>query len=93
MPNNTVRGALRGTTATLALCAALAGGAATASATGLPLEPAADTSTSAPAADTSSTQIGEEFTSNGSSTISSSVNAKVACLLQRTLSASGKWDC
>ncbi|QBS40487.1 hypothetical protein [Nocardia sp. CS682] len=91
MPNTTVRGALRGTTATLVLCAALAGGAATASAAGLPLEQATET-TSAPA-DTASTQIGEEFTSNGSSTISSSVNAKVACLLQRTLSASGKWDC
>lgn len=92
MPNTTVRGALRGTTATLALCAALAGGAATANASGLPLEQATDT-TSAPVADTASTQIGEEFTSNGSSTISSSVNAKVACLLQRTLSAAGKWDC
>ncbi|WP_194834665.1 hypothetical protein [Nocardia sp. XZ_19_369] len=91
MPNTTVRGALRGTTATLIICAALAGGAATASAAGLPLEQATET-TSAPA-DTASTQIGEEFTSNGSSTISSSVNAKVACLLQRTLSASGKWDC
>ncbi|MFG1795575.1 hypothetical protein [Nocardia sp. NPDC049149] len=90
MPKSIVRGALRGTTATLAFCAALAGGAATASAQGLPLEHATDT-TSAPA-DTS-TQIGEEFTSNGSSTISASVNAKVACLLQRTLSASGKWDC
>ncbi|GAA5084262.1 MULTISPECIES: hypothetical protein [Nocardia] len=91
MPNTTVRGALRSTTATLAFCAALAGGAATASAAGLPLEQATDTT--AQAADTASTPIGEEFTSNGSSTISSSVNAKVACLLQRTLSASGKWDC
>ncbi|ASF12532.1 hypothetical protein NBRGN_016_01860 [Nocardia brasiliensis NBRC 14402] len=89
MPNTTVRGALRGTTATLALCAALAGGAATASAEGLPLEQATDT-TSAPAG---TAPIGEEFTSNGSSTISSSVNAKVTCLLQNTFSASGKWNC
>ncbi|WP_433575913.1 hypothetical protein [Nocardia brasiliensis] len=91
MPNTTVRGALRGTTATLALCAALAGGAATASAKGLPLEQATDTTSAL--AGTTSAPIGEEFTSNGSSTISSSVNAKITCLLQNTFSASGKWNC
>ncbi|MFQ6395075.1 hypothetical protein ACLMAJ_16625 [Nocardia sp. KC 131] len=87
MQTRTVRGALRAATATLALFAALAGGIAAASAAPLALEPAvaADTTISAP--------IGEEMTSSGSSTISSSVNATVACLLQRTLSASGKWDC
>ena len=88
MQNKTVRGALRGTTATLALCAALAGGTAAASAAGLPLEPAVDTTSTTTAA-----PVGEDFTSNGSSTISSSVNAKVACLLQNTVSAQGKWDC
>ncbi|MEV4235129.1 MULTISPECIES: hypothetical protein [unclassified Nocardia] len=88
MQNKTVRGALRGTTATLALCAALAGGSAAANAAGLPLEPATETS-----APNTAAPVGEEFTSNGSSTISSSVNAKVACLLQNTISAQGKWDC
>ncbi|WP_328404239.1 hypothetical protein [Nocardia sp. NBC_00403] len=86
MQTRTVRGALRGTIATLALCAALAGGTAAASAAPLALEPAA-------AVDTTAAPVGEEMTSTGSSTISSSVNATVACLLQRTLSASGKWDC
>ncbi|WP_406280692.1 hypothetical protein OH799_14975 [Nocardia sp. NBC_00881] len=71
MHNTTVRGALRGTTATLAVCAALTSGAAVAGAAPLRLEPATET-TSAP--------VAEEFTSTGSSTISASVNAKVACL-------------
>ncbi|WP_327120048.1 hypothetical protein OHB12_15290 [Nocardia sp. NBC_01730] len=71
MHNTTVRGALRGTTATLAVCAALTAGAAVAGAAPLRLEPATET-TSAP--------VAEEFTSTGSSTISASVNAKVACL-------------
>ncbi|MEV0293030.1 hypothetical protein [Nocardia sp. NPDC050710] len=83
MHNKTVRGALRGTTATLAFCAALAGGAASAGAAPLALEPAADTS---------ATPVGEEFTSTGSSTISSSVNAKVACLFQNTFSGT-KLNC
>ncbi|MEU4341744.1 hypothetical protein AB0H00_10805 [Nocardia sp. NPDC023852] len=71
MHNTTVRSALRGTTATLAVCAALTSGAAVAGASPLRLEPATET-TSAP--------VAEEFTSTGSSTISASVNAKVACL-------------
>lgn len=75
MHNRTVRGA----TATLAVCAALAGGAAAANAAPVALEPYVDTTTSAP--------VAEEFTSTGSSTISSSVNAKVACFFQRTFSA------
>jgi hypothetical protein len=79
---------VRGATIALAFCAAMAGGAAAASAAPLPLEPAADTASTGTAA-----PVGEEFTSNGSSTISSSVNAKVACLLQNTISAQGKWDC
>ncbi|WP_228002942.1 hypothetical protein [Nocardia australiensis] len=74
MHNKTVRGALRGTIATLALCAALAGGATVAGAAPLPLEPATESS-SAP--------VAEEFTSTGSSTISASVNAKIACLAMR----------
>lgn len=73
MHNRTVRGALRGTTATLAVCAALAGGAAAATAAPLPLEPATDTAAPAP--------VGEEFTSSGSSTLSASVNAKIACVV------------
>ncbi|MEV4127668.1 hypothetical protein [Nocardia sp. NPDC049707] len=87
MQNKTVRGALRSAIASLALCAALTGGSAAANAAGLPLEPAADH------APTTAAPVGEEFTSNGSSSISSSVNAKVACLLQNTISAQGKWNC
>ncbi|WP_054814343.1 hypothetical protein [Nocardia arizonensis] len=83
MHHQTVRGALRGTTATLALCAALAGGTAAASAATIPLEPATD-ATAAP--------VGEEFTSTGSSTISASVNAKVTCLFQNTFSGT-KLNC
>ncbi|MBF6214429.1 hypothetical protein IU433_27750 [Nocardia puris] len=75
MQHNTVRGV----TATLAVTAALAGGMASASAAPLPLEPYTE-----PVANT---QVAEEFTSFGSSTISASVNAKVACLFQRTFSA------
>jgi hypothetical protein len=45
MHNTTVRGALRGTTATLAFCAALTSGAAVAGATPLRLEPATETTT------------------------------------------------
>ncbi|MGW0182086.1 hypothetical protein [Nocardia sp. NPDC003345] len=68
---------LRGITASLALGAALSGGAAaTAGAAPLRLEPAPVTA-----------PVAEDFTSNGSSTISASVNAKGACLFQRTLSA------
>lgn len=70
----------RGTAAGFAVAAALTGGAATATAAPLPLEPYEPT---APATE----PIGEEMTSSGSSTISSSVNAKVACLFQRTFSA------
>ncbi|MBF6073290.1 hypothetical protein ABZ894_15625 [Nocardia beijingensis] len=71
MHNTTVRGALRGTTATLAFCAALSSGAAVASAAPLRLEPATETTTA---------PVAEEYTSSGSSTISASVNAKIACL-------------
>ncbi|MBF6296444.1 hypothetical protein [Nocardia amamiensis] len=71
MHNTTVRGALRGTTATLAVCAALTSGAAVAGAAPLRLEPAAETTTA---------PVAEEYTSSGSSTISSSVHAKIACL-------------
>ncbi|MFI9509947.1 hypothetical protein [Nocardia sp. NPDC052566] len=78
---------VRGATATFAVVAALAGGSATASAAGLPLEPATDTASS-----TASAPVAEEFTSSGSSTISSSVNAKVACFFQRTFSAM-RLDC
>ncbi|MEU4313613.1 hypothetical protein [Nocardia sp. NPDC024068] len=70
---------LRGITASLALGAALSGAAgATAGAAPLRLEPSPITE---PA------PVAEDFTSNGSSTISASVNAKGACLFQRTLSA------
>ncbi|MBF6464354.1 hypothetical protein IU427_04045 [Nocardia beijingensis] len=71
MHNTTVRGALRGTTATLAFCAALTSGAAVASAAPLRLEPTTETATA---------PVAEEYTSSGSSTISASVNAKIACL-------------
>ncbi|MCP2280730.1 hypothetical protein AB0H49_21560 [Nocardia sp. NPDC050713] len=84
MQHNTVRGALRGTTATLAMAAAIAGATSAATAAPLPLEPATATSETAP--------VAEEFTSTGSSTISASVNAKVACLFQRTFSAM-RLDC
>ncbi|MEU7765209.1 hypothetical protein AB0B25_08835 [Nocardia sp. NPDC049190] len=72
MHNTSVRGGLRGTTATLAVCAALTSGAAVAGAAPLRLEPATETTTSAP--------VAEEYTSTGSSTISASVNSKIACL-------------
>ena len=78
MSDKTVRRAVRGTTATLALCAALAGGDAAANAAPLKLEPADAATTAVP--------VGEEFTSTGSSTISSGVNAKVTCLFQNTFS-------
>ncbi|MGW1740874.1 hypothetical protein ACWCPQ_18935 [Nocardia sp. NPDC001965] len=72
---------LRGITATLALGAALSGAAgATAGAAPLRLEPASPVTEPAG-------PIAEDFTSTGSSTISASVNAKGACLFQRTLSA------
>ena len=77
------RTTLRGATAAFALCAAIAGGAGAASAEPLKLQPAAP-ETSAP--------VGEQMTSTGSSTISSSVNAKVACAFQNTLSGH-KLDC
>ncbi|MBF6348944.1 MULTISPECIES: hypothetical protein [Nocardia] len=72
---------LRGITATLALgAAALSGSAgATAGAAPLTLQPAQPVTEPAP--------VAEDFTSSGSSTISASVNAKGACLFQRTLSA------
>ncbi|ONM49314.1 hypothetical protein [Nocardia donostiensis] len=88
MQTTTVRGALRGITAAVAVCAALAGGAASAGAAPLALEPASE-ATRAPVV---STEVAEDFTSSGSSTISSSVNAKVACIFQRTFSAM-KLDC
>ncbi|MEV0360176.1 hypothetical protein AB0H71_29375 [Nocardia sp. NPDC050697] len=79
--------AWRGAAAAFAVAAAVTGGAATASAAPIPLEPYQPAVTeSAPA------PIGEEFTSTGSSTISSSVNAKIACLFQRTFSAM-RLDC
>lgn len=82
----TRRSKLRGTTVGLALCAAaLSGGAATATAAPLPLERTTDTATSGH-------PVGEEFTSNGSSTLSSAVDAKVACLFSNTFSGAG-WNC
>lgn len=80
MQHTTVRAGLRGTTATLALAAALAGGASVANAEPLRLEPAAPSAVE-------SAPVAEEFTSSGSSTISASVNAKIACTFQRTFSA------
>lgn len=80
MHHTTVRAGLRGILATLALAGALAGGAAVANAEPLQLQPY-----TVPAAE--SAPVAEEFTSTGTSTISSSVNAKVACLFQRTFSA------
>ncbi|MEU8900828.1 hypothetical protein [Nocardia sp. NPDC048505] len=77
------RTTLRSATAAFALAAAVAGGSAAANAEPLKLEPAAP-ETSAP--------VAEEFTSSGSSTISASVNAKVACIFQNTLSGF-KLDC
>lgn len=71
---------MRGITATLALGAALSGTAgATAGAAPLTLQPAQPV--------TEPTPVSEAYTSSGSSTISASVNAKAACLFQRTLSA------
>ncbi|GAB2637775.1 hypothetical protein ACWDYH_10220 [Nocardia goodfellowii] len=77
------RTTLRGATAAFALCAALAGGTAAASAEPLKLEPAAPETT---------VSVSEQMTSTGSSTISASVNAKVACVFQNTLSGH-KLDC
>ncbi|MFC9898209.1 hypothetical protein ACFVMC_31355 [Nocardia sp. NPDC127579] len=77
------RTTLRGATAAFALCAAIAGGTAAASAEPLRLEPAAPETTE---------PVSEQMTSTGSSTISASVNAKVACVFQSTLSAQ-KLDC
>ncbi|MFR9751981.1 hypothetical protein ACL02S_13230 [Nocardia sp. 004] len=71
MHNTTARGALRGTTMTLALCAALTSGVAVAAAEPLRLEPAAETTTA---------PVAEEYTSTGSSTLSATVNAKISCL-------------
>ncbi|MBF6081108.1 hypothetical protein IU485_07010 [Nocardia cyriacigeorgica] len=72
MQTTTVRGVVRGTTATLAVCAALAAGAATAGAAPLTLEPATETSTA---------PVSEQYTSSGSSTISATVHAKFACVI------------
>ncbi|QIS14676.1 hypothetical protein [Nocardia arthritidis] len=91
MHDKTVRGALRGATATIAVCAALTGGAAAASAAPLPLEPATDATTTT--VDGNAKPVTDLLTTSGSSSLSSSINAKVTCLLQRTLSAQGKWDC
>ncbi|MFD3704544.1 hypothetical protein ACFWUP_15500 [Nocardia sp. NPDC058658] len=76
----TIRAAL----ATAAVAAAITAGAGSASAAGLQLEPYTEQ-----AAPVTTTQVGEEWTSTGSSTISSGVNAKVTCLLQNTFSALG----
>ncbi|MET9216329.1 MULTISPECIES: hypothetical protein [unclassified Nocardia] len=78
----TVRAAVA--TAAVAVAAALTAGAASANAAGLALEPYDEQ-----AAPVATTQIGEEWTSTGTSTISSGVNAKVTCLLQNTFSALG----
>ena len=67
MQTKTARGAF----AALAVGAALAGGSGAAQAAPLALEPAP----------TNTAPVAEEYTSSGSSTISSSVNAKIACLL------------
>lgn len=80
MHHTTVRAVLRGTLATLALAGAMAGGASVASAEPLQLQPYTQ-----PVVE--SAPVAEEFTSTGTSTISSAVNAKIACTLQRTLSA------
>ncbi|MFC4374865.1 hypothetical protein ACFO5K_12210 [Nocardia halotolerans] len=76
----TVRAAL----ATAAVAAALTAGAGSASAAGLQLEPYNEQ-----ASPVQTSQIGEEWTSTGTSTISAGVNAKVTCLLQNTFSALG----
>ncbi|KQY39558.1 MULTISPECIES: hypothetical protein [Nocardia] len=77
---STVRVAL----ATAAVAAAITAGAGSATAAGLQLEPYDEQ-----AAPVATTQVGEEWTSTGTSTISSGVNAKVTCLLQNTFSALG----
>ncbi|MEV0768136.1 hypothetical protein [Nocardia salmonicida] len=77
---STVRVAL----ATAAVAAAITTGAGSATAAGLQLEPYDEQ-----AAPVATTQVGEEWTSTGTSTISSGVNAKVTCLLQNTFSALG----
>ncbi|MFD8104277.1 hypothetical protein ACFV24_32570 [Nocardia fluminea] len=77
---STVRAAL----ATVAVAAAITAGAGSATAAGLQLEPYDEQ-----AAPVATTQVGEEWTSTGTSTISSGVNAKVTCLLQNTFSALG----
>lgn len=87
MHTTTVRGALRGTTATFAVCAALAAGAASASAAPLALE-----REQAPVTEPETRPVAEEFTSSGSSTISSSFTGSAACLFQRTFSGM-KLDC
>ncbi|WP_067854284.1 hypothetical protein [Nocardia shimofusensis] len=80
MHHTTVRAGLRGTLATLALAGALAGGASVANAEPLQLQPYTQ-----PVVE--SAPVAEEFTSTGTSTISSAVNAKIACTFQRTFSA------
>ncbi|MFC6012865.1 hypothetical protein [Nocardia lasii] len=80
MSITTVRAAL----ATVAVAAAITAGAGSASAAGLALEPYDEQ-----AAPVATTQVGEEWTSTGTSTISAGVNAKVTCLLQNTFSALG----
>ncbi|MFC9871322.1 hypothetical protein [Nocardia salmonicida] len=77
---STVRAAL----AAAAVAAAITAGAGSATAAGLQLEPYDEQ-----AAPVATTQVGEEWTSTGTSTISSGVNAKVTCLLQNTFSALG----
>ncbi|GGK43080.1 hypothetical protein [Nocardia camponoti] len=80
MHRNTVRGAV----AAAALAGAFAVAMGSASAAGLALEPYNEN-----AAPVATTQVGEEWTSTGTSSISSGVNAKVTCLLQNTFSALG----
>ncbi|MFF0545301.1 hypothetical protein ACWEVD_08175 [Nocardia thailandica] len=79
MHNRTVRAGLAG----IAAAAALTATAGAASAQGLQLEPYSGEPAVA------GYQIGEEWTSTGTSSISSGVNAKVTCILQNTLSALG----
>ncbi|MEV0435458.1 hypothetical protein [Nocardia sp. NPDC050413] len=80
MHTTTVRAAL----ATVAVAAAITAGAGSASAAGLQLEPYNEQAT--PVA---TSPVGEEWTSTGTSTISSGVNAKITCILQNTFSALG----
>ncbi|RJO74958.1 hypothetical protein D5S18_16255 [Nocardia panacis] len=92
MHDKSVRGTLRGATATFAFAAAITSGAAAASAAPLPLEPATDSATTL-VENPSAAPVGDLLTTSGSSSISSNVNSKVTCFMQRTLSAAGKWDC